>query len=73
MPQIYIFEMSWLCEQLLLSVLEITNEVFAPEDTNGEIAAVDSKLLPVVFCSRRQIVQRDDVGVHVAEIEENVG
>ena len=57
----------------LLSVLEITNEVFAPEDTNGEIAAVDSKLLPVVFCGRRQIVQRDDIGVHVAEIEENVG
>ena len=59
--------------QCLFSVLEITNEVFAPEDTNGEIAGIDSKLLPVVFCGRRQIVQRNDVGVHVASIEENVG
>ena len=62
-----------LCVCLVLSVLEITNEVFAPEDTNREITGVNSKLLPVVFCSRSQSVQRDDVGVHVAKIEENVG
>lgn len=61
------------CNTPLCSVLEITNEILAPEDANGEIAGVNAELLPIVFCSGRQRVQGDDVGVHVARVEENVG